>query len=403
MMLKRLRLKFILINMAIVTIMLCAIFGVVLQTTQRNLERESIRMMQMVAGEPARPGRPGDVPAEIRLPFFTLDIGPDGEVIATGGGFYDLSDKAFLDSLADTVSASEKQMGTIKEYNLRFLRAQTPRGERIVFSDISSEQNTLDNLLRNSLLIGAASFFAFLFISVFLARWAVKPVEKAWEQQRQFVADASHELKTPLTVITTSAELLQSPGCGEQSRLQFSGSILTMARQMRVLTESLLNLARVDSGAVKTTFAHLDFSRVVSEAILPFEPVYFEKGLSLTADIDDGIRLNGSEAHLRQVIEILLDNAQKYSADCGEVTVALKKQGRHCLLAVTNPGEPISREDLKNIFKRFYRIDQARTHDGSYGLGLSIAEGIVAELHGRIWAESAGGINAFYVQLLTNM
>jgi len=180
MMLKRLRLKFILINMAIVTIMLCAIFGVVLQTTQRNLERESIRMMQMVAGEPARPGRPGDVPAEIRLPFFTLDIGPDGEVIATGGGFYDLSDKAFLDSLADTVSASEKQMGTIKEYNLRFLRAQTPRGERIVFSDISSEQNTLDNLLRNSLLIGAASFFAFLFISVFLARWAVKPVEKAW-------------------------------------------------------------------------------------------------------------------------------------------------------------------------------------------------------------------------------
>ena len=398
-MLKRLRLKFILINMTIVTIMLCVIFGVVLRSTQRNLRKESIRMMQMVANDPIRPGRPGDVPAEIRLPFFTLDIGPNGEVIATGGGFYDLSDKAFLGSLADTVAASEKQLGTIKEYNLRFLRAQTPRGERIVFSDISSEQSTLDNLLRNCLLIGGASFFVFLLISMFLARWSVRPVEKAWEQQRKFVADASHELKTPLTVITTNAELLQNPDCNETSRLQFSGSILTMAKQMRVLTESLLNLARVDTGAAKTTFACLDFSQVASDAILPFEPVYFEKGLSLTAQIEEGIFVNGSEIHLRQVMEILLDNAQKYSPDHGEVVVALKKQGRHCLLSVTNPGEGISKENLKNIFKRFYRVDPARTHDGSYGLGLSIAEGIVAEHHGKIWAESTAGINTFFVQL----
>lgn len=398
-MLKRLRLKFILVNMTIVTVMLCIIFGVVLQTTHRNIEEESIRMMQMMAGEHIRPGRPGDKQEEIRLPFFTLDVRTDGEVIASDGGYYDLSDEEFLEHLTDIVLLSEERVGVVKEYNLRFLRVQTRLGERMVFADVSSERSMIEGLISSSLLIGTISFAVFLLISILLARWAVKPVEKAWEQQRQFVADASHELKTPLTVIITNAELLQNSKSGEASRRQFSDSILSMARQMRVLTESLLNLARVDNGSVKTTFAPVDFSRIVNEAILPFEPVYFERGRSLATQIDDGIILKGSEIHLHQVVEILLDNAQKYSSEHGEIAIALKKQGHHCLLSVTNPGETISKENLKNIFKRFYRIDQARTHDGSYGLGLSIAYAIVMEHRGKIWAESEAGMNSFFVQI----
>ena len=400
-MLKQLRLKFIVVNMTIVTIMLSIIFGVVFHTIRGNMVSESIRMMQRVSGEPVHPGIVGNIPEEIRLPFFILDISLDGEVVAAGGGYYDLSDREFLVGLVDQVIQSDEPLGVIHEYNLRFLRAESPRGERVVFADISSEQSTIQNLIRNSLLIGGASFFAFLLISVFLARWAVKPVEKAWEQQRQFVADASHELKTPLTVITTNAELLQGPAGDENARLQFSGAILTMSRQMRRLTENLLDLARVDNGQVKTAFTRVDFSQTVSDAILPFETVYFEKGLSMETEIDAGIALNGSQNHLRQVVEILMDNAQKYSDQQGKVKVTLKKQGKSCLLSVANPGETISKEDLKNIFKRFYRIDPARTHDGSYGLGLSIAESIVSEHRGRIWAESDGGINVFFVQLPT--
>ena len=400
-MLKQLRLKFIVVNMTIVTIMLSIIFGVVFHTIRGNMVSESIRMMQRVSGEPVHPGIVGNIPEEIRLPFFILDISLDGEVVAAGGGYYDLSDREFLVGLVDQVIQSDEPLGVIHEYNLRFLRAESPRGERVVFADISSEQSTIQNLIRNSLLIGGASFFAFLLISVFLARWAVKPVEKAWEQQRQFVADASHELKTPLTVITTNAELLLGPAGDENARLQFSGAILTMSRQMRRLTENLLDLARVDNGQVKTAFTRVDFSQTVSDAILPFEPVYFEKGLSMETEIDAGIALNGSQNHLRQVVEILMDNAQKYSDQQGKVKVTLKKQGKSCLLSVANPGETISKEDLKNIFKRFYRIDPARTHDGSYGLGLSIAESIVSEHRGRIWAESDGGINVFFVQLPT--
>ena len=147
--------------------------------------------------------------------------------------------------------------------------------------------------MRTCGIIGGVSLLAFLFISVFLARWAVRPVEKAWDQQRQFVADASHELKTPLTVILTNAELLQTPGYGGADRA--AESILTVARQMRGLVESLLELARVDNGAVKTALARLDLSRLVSDALLPFEPLYFERGLELESKIAEDIPVNGSE------------------------------------------------------------------------------------------------------------
>lgn len=401
-MIKKLRRKFIAANMTIVTIILCIIFGVVFFTTCRNMETESVRMMQMVARDdrPARPGRPVDVTEEIRLPFFTLDVLASGDVVAAGGGYYDLSDEAFLDSLVATARSSEERVGIIEEYHLRYLRVERNGGERLVFADISSERNAIGHLVRNCLLIGAASFFLFLLISVFLARWAVKPVEKAWAQQRQFVADASHELKTPLTVITTSAELLQDGACDEAAREQFVGSILAMSRQMRALTESLLSLARVDERGEAPAFEALDLSALVAEALLPFEPVCFEKGLTLVPSIEEGLRVKGSAGELRQVAEILLDNAQKYSAPQGEISVSLKRSERgRCLLCVTNPGEAISADDLKNIFKRFYRIDKARTRDGSYGLGLSIAESIVHAHRGETWAESEGGQNSFFVQL----
>lgn len=401
-MIKRLRLKFIAANMTIVTIILCIIFGVVLITTCNNLESESVHMMQMVARDDRRahPGRPMDVSEEIRLPFFTLDVLENGDVAATGGGYYDLSDEEFLTSLVTVARSDDASVGIIEEYHLRYLRVARESGERLVFADISSERNAIGHLVRNCLLIALASFFIFLLISVFLARWAVRPVEKAWEQQRQFVADASHELKTPLTVITTSAELLHDSACDAAAQAQFVDSILAMAHQMRALTEQLLALARGDERGEKVPFVPLDLSLLLSEALLPFEPMFFEKGLVLTSRIEEGLRVRGSAEELRRVADILLDNAWKYAAPQGEVSVTFRRLERgRCLLCVKTPGETISPEDLKNIFKRFYRIDKARTRDGSCGLGLSIAESIVHAHRGRIWAESAHGQNSFFVQL----
>ena len=396
-MLRKLRLKFVIINMAIVTAMLCVIFGLIYHSTRVDLEQENLNMMRAIASFPAldRPGRPDQPPEEVRLPYFTLQIEADGTVSAFGGGYYDLSNGKFLQDLADKVMAAGGDTGVLEEYNLRFCRLPTPMGERLVFSDISSERATLDSLVRTCLLIGVLSFLAFLGLSLLLARWAVRPVERAWQQQRQFVADASHELKTPLAVITTNAELLQ--GTQESGP---ASHILSTARQMRQLVEGLLELARADGGASETPMARVDWSALVEEALLPFEPVFFERGLTLTPWVQPGLAVWGRADQLRQAVDILLDNAQKYAVSPSAVYLHLDRVNHNrCLLMVENRADPLSPQELEDIFKRFYRTDRARSRDGSFGLGLPIAKQIVSAHRGRIWAESREGRVRFYIEL----
>lgn len=399
-MIRRLRIKFICVNMLIVTVMLMIIFGMMLRFTQDNLEEQSIRAMQsLLENDRNQMGSPMDTPEEVQLPYFCVSITRSGELLKMSGGYYDLSDQEAIWEILLLAYSTDEETGLLKEYNLRFYKQSTPFEQSIVFVDISSERAAVESLAKSCAIIGGISLLLFLGLSFLLARWAIKPVEKAWNQQRQFVADASHELKTPLTVIMTNAELLQSPDYEEADRSRFTDSILTMAHQMRGLVESLLELARVDNGAAKMVFTELNFSELVSDGLLPFEPVYFERGLLLESRIEEGLRVKGSQTHIKQVLDILLDNAAKYASPNGTVVVQARRQGSHCLLSVASPGEPISKENLKNIFIRFYRIDKARSMNHSYGLGLSIADSIVREHGGKIWAESEGGVNTFFVQL----
>lgn len=269
----------------------------------------------------------------------------------------------------------------------------------MVFADTTNEQSALNNLLMNCIWVGIAAFVVFLVISIYLARWAVQPVDEAWKQQKQFVADASHELKTPLTVIMTNAELLLESDYSSNEKDTFSVSILSMCRQMRGLVERLLELARTDDGGIKTNFNTHNFSDILTDAVLPFEPVFFERGIALKTEIEPDVFLNGDAAQLKQLAEILLDNAQKYANTEGKALIRLKRSGHNrCLLTVSDTGEPIEKDDLKNIFKRFYRTDKARSMDQSYGLGLSIAQNIVNAHGGRIWAESKDGVNSFHAE-----
>lgn len=397
---KKLRYKFIIIIMGIITIMLCIIMSMIYFFTKMNLENNGINMMQNIADNPFLLHPPNETQDDMRLPYFTLQLGVRGDLIATGGGYYDLSDEDFLINLIDATFSANTPVGIIEEYNLRFLRKSTTVSQILVYADISSELATLNNLLRNCIFIGIACFLAFLCISFLLARWAVQPVENAWQQQRQFIADASHELKTPLTVIMTNAELLQNTDYDERNRSAFSASILVMSKQMRDLVEQMLELARADNLQSDKVFSSFDFSQLVLDATLPFEPVFFEKGLTLHTNITNNILINGNPSELRQVLDILLDNAQKYSREKGSTFVTLQKRGKgHCLLEIADEGEAISAKDLNNLFKRFYRADQARSQSGSFGLGLSIAESIVKRHKGKIWAESKNGINTFFVEL----
>ena len=333
-MIQRLRFKFVLVNMGIVTILLCTILGLVFYFTSAQLEMESIRMMEDIASRPFQLDAPGEPGPDVRLPFFTLQVGPHGELMSADGGYYDLSDGDLLSGLVATAAASPQRLGVISEYELRYYRVDAPASQRLVFADISSERATLEGLRTTCLLIGGLSFFAFLWVSILLSKWAVRPVELAWKQQRRFVAAASHELKTPLTVIMTNAELLAAPELREEKREKSLSSILAMSRQMRGLIAQMLELARTDSPEAAALFRPVDLSRLVSQAVLPFEPLFFERGLSLDAQVEEGIGVTGEETQLRRVVEILLDNAQKYAKPGGERRCGASAAGPGALCAV---------------------------------------------------------------------
>lgn len=395
-MIRRLRMKFVLMNMAFVTALLSAVFAVVIHTTRANLAGDSLRAMRQAAMEPRGPESPGGMPGERGVPCFTLRLGPRGELIAAGDGYYDLTDEARLRGLLEEALRQGGETGVLEDYGLRFCRVGPPERMTLVFADMSGEERTMASLIRTCLLAGGAAFLGFLAVSTALSRWAVSPVERAWEQQRQFVADASHELKTPLTVILTNAELLREAPPDQAGR--FAGNILSMARQMRSLVESLLELARAEAAPSREEI--VDLSALTAEALLPFEPSFFERGLTLESQVEEGVRVRGAAGQLRQVLDILLDNAQKYAAPGGTVTVSLCRSGRSCVLSVSNPGEPLSAQERQDVFKRFYRADPVRgREDGSYGLGLPIARSIAVRLGGKIWAESGDGGNTFRVRL----
>lgn len=391
-MIKKLRWKFICFNMLIVVIMLSFILGFVIISTRKSIERDSLNMMKIVASEPGprHHPRPGTPENGIRLPYFTLRSKEDGQLLAEGN-YFDLTDQAYLEELYETAEKSDAPKGILKESNLRYLRQETPVETVIVFADISAEKNAVHGIIRSSLLIGGAAFLAFLGISILLARWAIRPVEEAWQNQKQFISDASHDLKTPLTVIMTDAEMLpDSPQ---------SQGIRKMASQMRGLIDNMLTLARIDAGSPLSDFEVLDLSQLLTEESLPYEPLFYENNLTLTEDLTPGISVLGNREQLSRLLIILLDNARKYSTPGTETLLKLFPDGKHCIISVSNCGTEISPEDLKNIFRRFYRSDEARSIGESYGLGLSIAEGIVQNHKGRIWAESKSGINTFFVKL----
>ena len=402
-MIKKLRVKFVCIVMAIAMLMVGGILGVVIHFTGTTMEMQSVSMMRTIAANPFQQGAPGKpMDDEVRLPFFTVQISSRGELITAGGGYFDLTDREYLQQIVNLVLSTDQESGELKEYDLRYLVAMSPVGLSIVFADTATESATIRSMVYSCLFIFVAAMLVFLGISILLSRWVIKPVAVAWDQQRQFVADASHELKTPLAVIMTNAELMQNEDTLECDKKKFSENILSTTYQIRSLVENMLEMARVDNGTVMMQFDTLDMSELICNAVLSFKLLYEEKGMGLRYAIAEGISIYGSEQHLYQVMDVLLDNALKYSTPNGVVSVDLISTGRNCVLSVSSPGEPISKEDLKNIFKRFYRADKARAMNGSYGLGLSIAESVVEAHKGKIWAESINGDNIFFVQIPTN-
>lgn len=416
-MLKKLRIKLICFTMALVMIMLCVIFTTGFFFTKNRLEQDSLSLMQSLLNAHNTPldrddrDRPKDrddcdrpkvrdnrdsaFRPQISVPYLTLQQSPQGDWLVHGSNYYSLDDPDFIDALLEAADATGSDSGILKEYGMRFLRKDMP-ALQYVFLDTSVEQTTMYQFLRLFVFISLGCLVLFFGISLLLAEVALRPVEKAWQQQNQFIADASHELKTPLAVILTNAELLPDNSYSPDEHQQFGQNILLMAHQMRHLVENLLDLARLDN--ITPVIQPLDLTQLVEATLLPFEPVFFEQELLLETTLAPNLWVKGSASHLRQVLEVFLDNALKYS-DPGTVTVKLEASGCHVLLSVENPGTPLSPEEAKNVFLRFYRSDPSRNRNGSYGLGLSIAQKIIDQHGGKIWAVGIPGGNRFCVLL----
>ena len=259
---------------------------------------------------------------------------------------------------------------------------------------IIDNENTNSTLL-NTLLI-CIGIFALLELLIFLVsrkitNWIIKPVEESFEKQKQFIADASHELKTPLAVIMASSEALES----NPNESKWLENIKSESDRMNKLIADLLELAKSEAVDDKSEFALGNLSKTIEKSILTFEGIMFEKGITLDYSIDENIELEMNEYKIKQLVSILIDNAIKHCDENGKITVNLKNE-KDIVLTVSNTGEGIPKGEEAKIFERFYRADEARNrNENRYGLGLAIAKNIALSHNADISASSENGTTTF--------
>ena len=394
-MIRKLRWKVVGLNMGMVFCVLLAVFAAVYFSSRavisRNVRQQLQQALQPSSGyELYRPGQEG-------LPCFVAEVYASGTVRVSGNSYYDLTDKAALAEIVTAALAAESGEGVLPAHHLRYLRQEGLLSTRIAFTDSTLEQATLRSLLTGSLLIGLAALAVLFVCSYVLSGAVTRPVDRAWAQQKQFLSDASHELKTPLTVILSSADLLRRSAAPEQEA--YIDNIQAESRRMRSLVEDMLTLFRAQKSAGTLPDTTADVSEMAVTAALRFEPVAFEAGHLLEYDITPGLSVRGDGAKLGQALAVLLDNAVKYAAPGTPIQLGAARQGSRAVLAVTNRGEDIPADKLPHIFDRFYRADEARTDGSSFGLGLAIAKAIVDAHRGVIRCESGGGVTRFIISL----
>lgn len=260
------------------------------------------------------------------------------------------------------------------------------------FMDNNSNITAFRSLLITSFIILVCGILAIFVLALALSMWLVKPVEEAFNKQKQFISDASHELKTPIAVISANADILYSD-IGDNKWLKY---IQSESSRMNTLVNNLLTLTRIEMQSDKLQVQHFDICNAIMEVTMPFESVAFEKGVKLDCDLNSQITVLGNEDQLKQVIAILTDNAIKHCTQGGYVYINVIQHKNKCSVNVTNTGEPIPAELQEKIFERFFRADEARNRENNrYGLGLAIAKQIIENHNGNISVNCEAGLTTF--------
>ncbi|WP_339146772.1 MULTISPECIES: HAMP domain-containing sensor histidine kinase [unclassified Sutcliffiella] len=430
-MFKKLRNKLLLLNMMMISLVMITAFGAIYIITYTNIQKEnqnkleSIPLLSQAAlrHAPFQQNNP-DSKMVVRIPIeysqsFALLVDKDGQVKEVLS-YLDLPSEVFEEFAEKTWSAG-KQDGTINLENRKWQYRISQLGNRkilrfngneqinnfndyyqIKYLDITDSSNTLKELLITFLFVGIAMLFILFGISFYFANRSIRPIEESWDKQKQFVADASHELKTPLAIINANTDALLANGQDTiNSQKKWIDYIQSETGRMGKLVNDMLYLAKVED--TYEDQIPLEISNTVLDVIASMEAVLFEKGINLTQTIEPDIVAKGDSERIQQAILILLDNAAKYTNKKGQVDISLKKVKNHAVFSVTNSGEGIPADKMTRIFDRFYRSDPSRSKEtGGYGLGLSIAKAIIERSGGIIYVESTKNGTTFTFELKLN-
>ena len=324
--------------------------------------------------------------------FYSVALSDEGKVLAVDNEGKDAYQEEELVQIARKISSQDQRLGRMG--NITYLVEDKEGYTLVAFMDNTVSEAGLKTMLHYVFLVGGLAILAMLFIASILAGFIISPLEENDRQQKRFISDASHELKTPIAVIATNAEMLSR----ELGHNEWLSNIQYETERMERLVKQLLDLSHAESAIVP--MERLDFSRLVTGETLAFESLAFDKGKTFIIEIEAGIILMGNPSQLTQLVSILLDNAIRHSTG-KEIGVSLVRRPHTALLSVTNDGNEIPPEKIQHLFERFYRVDEARNSESNhYGIGLSIAKAIAEKHGGNIDVFWQDGKISFTVNLL---
>ena len=335
---------------------------------------------------------PNETPAFRLSTFYSVAIDGNGNVlrIENSGELYSDSE---LYLKAKEILAEENHKAEGKDGGLVYVVSDKENYTLVAFKDITVFNDVIKIFIKIVVTFGCVTLLVLCVVSFFIARSIVKPLEDSYKKQKQFVSDAGHELKTPLSAINVNADMLARE-IGDNkwlSNIQYENG------RMNELVQQLLILARTEK--ISMPKEKLDFSRLTAGEVLPLESVAYEKNITIKTEMEESVFVYGNSAQLKQLVSILLDNAVQYSTG-NEVSLAISKERRSVRLTVINEGKAMESDHKRNIFERFYRVDDSHDNsDGHYGLGLAIAKAIVTAHNGKIGVDCFDGKVRFTVTL----
>lgn len=318
--------------------------------------------------------------------FFVVSLDADGSVTEMDHSYIASVSEEDIDAYAKEILASGKEQGRADYFMYKVFDSDDGTSKIVAVS--CYQQMRQFRLLLSICVLAGLLYMAAVFALVWLmSRRITKPVEESIQKQRQFITDAGHELKTPITIIKANNEVLQM----QNGSNQWTQSIDNQTRRLSSLVQSLLELSRLNEKDISDISEEFDLSKTVAEAVESFRVPIESDGKVLETAIEEGIRFKGSKDEIYRLVTLLMDNARKYSTDREPVRVALDKQ-HHITLTVSNSCEHIEQEKLERLFERFYRTDESRSRKtGGSGIGLSVVQAIVERHGGTVTASSKDG------------